>query len=553
MSQRESAAPVSGAGPADATADVVVVGGGGGGLPAALFARWLGDEVILLEKAPELGGTAKKAAFWYWIPNNRSMQEAGIEDPEEDFLHYTARLSRPQQYDPDSATLGLSEWEHAQIRAIYESASPAAELLAERDALPYRWCEAVPDYWSELPQDKAPTGRVLVPEGARPTMSDGGQVGIRTMSAAAERDGVDIRLSHRVQRLVIDGGAVVGVEATNASGETVRVAARKAVIFASGGFTHDKELRANFLSAPVYGGCAANTNEGDFVRIGGAAGAQLRNMNQAWMCPVPLEAAVAGDPSLSGMFSVAGDSMLFVDKTGRRVVNEKLPYNELAQMFFQWDPLRGEYPNLVLIQVWDQRSQEHSASDEYGRLIVGDTGASDAHVLRGETLAELETAVRERLARYAQVTGGLTLADGWADTLRASIARFNELAETGVDTDFGRGERAVQQLFNGDVREEPGRTNPTMWPLSGDGPYYAALVTGGTLDTKGGPKATPDGQIVDDMDQPIPGLYGVGNCVASPSARAYWAGGATLGPIIAFAYRAANAAHLEPVHEEALT
>ena len=290
MIERESAAPV-GAGPAHATADVVVVGGGGGGLPAALFARWLGDEVILLEKAPELGGTAKKAAFWYWIPNNRPMREAGIEDPEEDFLHYTARLSRPQQYDPSSPTLGLSDWEHAQIRAIYASASPAAELLAERDALPYRWCEAVPDFWSELEQDKAPTGRVLVPEGARATMSDGGEVGIRTMSAAAERDGVDVRVSHRVQRLVIERGAVVGVEATTAAGETLRVAARKAVIFASGGFTHDPELRANFLSAPVYGGCAANTNEGDFVRIGAAAGAQLRNMNPAWMCPVPLEAA----------------------------------------------------------------------------------------------------------------------------------------------------------------------------------------------------------------------------------------------------------------------
>jgi 3-oxosteroid 1-dehydrogenase len=268
------------------------------------------------------------------------------------------------------------------------------------------------------------------------------------------------------------------------------------------------------------------------------------------MCPVPLEAALERRPELSGMFSVAGDSMLFVDKTGRRVVNEKLPYNELAQTFFQWDPLRGEYPNLVLIQVWDQRSQEHSASDEYGRLIVGDTGASDAHVLRGETLEELGEAVRERLARYASVTGGLALTDDWADTLGASIARFNSLAATGVDSDFGRGERAVQQLFNGDVREEPGRSNPTLWPLSESGPYYAALVTGGTLDTKGGPKATPDGQIVDDMDQPIPGLYGVGNCVASPSARAYWAGGATLGPIIAFAYRAAQAAHSEPVREE---
>jgi 3-oxosteroid 1-dehydrogenase len=549
MNERESAAPVINGGPFDVTADVVVVGGGGGGLPAALFSRWLGDEVILLEKADELGGTAKKAAFWYWIPNNRSMQEAGIEDPEADFLHYTARLSRPQQYDPSSPTLGLSEWEHGQIRAIYESASPAAELLAERDALPYRWCEAVPDYWSELPEDKAPTGRVLVPEGARATMSDGGQVGVRTMSAAAERDGVDIRVSHRVQRLVTDRGGVVGVEASGPDG-TVRVGARKAVIFASGGFTHDTELRANFLSAPVYGGCAAITNEGDFVRIGSAAGAQLRNMSQAWMCPVPLEAAVERRPELSGMFSVAGDSMLFVDKTGRRVVNEKLPYNELAQTFFQWDPLRGEYPYLVLIQVWDQRSQEHSASDEYGRLIVGDTGASDAHVLRGETLSELADAVRERLASYANVTGGLTLADDWADTLGASITRFNELAATGVDTDFGRGERAVQQLFNGDVKEEPGRSNPTLWPLSESGPYYAALVTGGTLDTKGGPKATPDGQIVDDMDRPIGGLYGVGNCVASPSARAYWAGGATLGPIIAFAYRAANAAHLEPVREE---
>lgn len=68
-----------------------------------------------------------------------------------------------------------------------------------------------------------------------------------------------------------------------------------------------------------------------------------------------------------------------------------------------------------------------------------------------------------------------------------------------------------------------------MWPISDSGPYYAALVTVGTLDTKVGPKVTPDGQAVDDTGEPIPGLYGVGNCVASPSAQAYWAGGATLG------------------------
>jgi hypothetical protein len=50
------------------------------------------------------------------------------------------------------------------------------------------------------------------------------------------------------------------------------------------------------------------------------------------------------------------------------------------------------------------------------------------------------------------------------------------------------------------------------------------------------------------MGNAIAGLYGVGNCVASASARAYWAGGATLGPILAFAYLAARSAHKELPH-----
>jgi 3-oxosteroid 1-dehydrogenase len=51
--------------------------------------------------------------------------------------------------------------------------------------------------------------------------------------------------------------------------------------------------------------------------------------------------------------------------------------------------------------------------------------------------------------------------------------------------------------------------------------------------------------VLDVSGNPIKGLYGIGNCVASASARAYWAGGGTLGPILAFAYRAANTAHTE--------
>jgi 3-oxosteroid 1-dehydrogenase len=551
VAARGPAAPAA-AGAFDAAADVVVVGGGGGGLPAALFSRWLGNEVLLLEKADRLGGTANKAAFWYWVPNNEPMRALGWTDAEDDFLRYVARLSRPHRYDPASPTLGLTAWEYEMCRAIYESASPATELLRERDALPYRHCAEVPDYWSQLPEDKAPKGRVLVPLEARESMSDGGAVGIRTMSAAARRDGVEVRLSHRVQRVVVDGGAVAGVEAETPDGTVHRIRARKAVIFATGGFTHDSDLRSNFLNVPVLGGCAAMTNEGDFVAIATAVGAQLRNMNYAWMCPIPLEKAVSHDPAMSGMFSVAGDSMIFVNAAGRRVTNEKLPYNELAQSFFRWDPVTGSYPHLVLIQIWDQRSQDHSASDEYGRLIVP-PGTDDSHVVRGDTLDDLARGLAERLDRYAGVTGGLRLSSDFTTTLAATIERFNGFAAAGIDEDFHRGEAPVQLLFNGLVREESGQKNPTMWPISATGPYYAALVTGGTLDTKGGPRTNPDGQVLDDAGQPIAGLYGVGNCVASASAQAYWAGGATLGPIIAFAYRAARSADRQPARSDPAT
>jgi hypothetical protein len=541
---RKSAAPAAAKGKFDGEFDVIVVGSGIAGLATALFSRWHGNKVLVLEKASQLGGTTRKAAFWYWVPNNAAMRAAGTKDPKKDCIRYMARLSRPEMYNADAPRLGMPEWEYSQYEAIYDNASTATELLSKKGALEYRHCDFVPDYWAELPEDKAPKGRVLLPKGARETMSDGGEVAVKTMSAAAKKDGVDIRASHRVQRVIKNAkGEIIGVEADTAKGKK-RFFARKAVVFCTGGFTHNVELRKNYLSAPVYGGCAALSNEGDFIYIASTVSAQLRNMNYAWMCPIVFEKAMARDPGLIGTFSPCGDSMIYVNKEGQRVANEKLAYNEMAQVFFQWDGARSEYPNLLLIAVWDQRSQEHSASDEYGRFIVP-PGTDDAHVIKGATLAALSEAIGERLARYAQVTGGLKLAPDFEKTLAASIQRFNGFAASGRDFDFRRGERQVEHLFNGAVAPSPSAPNPTMFPISEEGPFYAALLTGGNLDTKGGPKTNVSGQVLDDQDKPIAGLYGVGNCVASASARAYWAGGATIGPILAFAHLAAAAAHKE--------
>ncbi|MBN9621375.1 MAG: FAD-binding protein, partial [Actinobacteria bacterium] len=368
------------------------------------------------------------------------------------------------------------------------------------------------------------------------------------MSKAAAEAGVDIRTGHRVQRLILDDdNAVVGLVATTVDGQELRVGARKAVVFGSGGFTHDKDLRDNFLAVPAYGGCAARTNEGDFVRIGAAAGAQLRNMQYAWRTPINLHKAVEKDPDMQGTFAVAGDSMICVNYKGERPLNEKLPYNEFVQRMYDWDPLNCDFPNRVLIQVWDQHSQDNSAIDYFGNSIVPD-GVDDSHVIKGDTLAELARNVGERLERFRGETGDLTLAPDFLEKLEVSVARWNEMAADEVDKDLGRGSREVElTVFAGPLSDADKETkNPVMHAISDQGPYYASLLIGGTLDTKGGPRINTYAQVVDDRDEPITGLYGVGNCVASASARAYWAGGGTLGPMIAFAYRASQAIAEQP-------
>ena len=195
---------------------------------------------------------------------------------------------------------------------------------------------------------------------------------------------------------------------------------------------------------------------------------------------------------------------------------------------------------------WDEHSQENSALEFFGSSIVP-ADSDQSHYIRGNTLEELAANIAQRLVPLRSLTGGLELADDFVGNLRAAVSRWNDMAEKGVDEDFHRGERPVElYVFGGPVGDEPEKKNPLMYPISTAGPYYACLLAGGTLDTKGGPKVTPNAQVVDDLDRPIPGLYGVGNCVAGATARAYWAGGSTLGPMIGFAQRAAQSIHAEP-------
>lgn len=68
--------------------DFVVVGSGAGSLCAALVMRQAGKRVLVLEKAPLLGGTTATSGGVMWIPNNPYMKEQGISDSREQALAY---------------------------------------------------------------------------------------------------------------------------------------------------------------------------------------------------------------------------------------------------------------------------------------------------------------------------------------------------------------------------------------------------------------------------------------------------------------------------------
>ena len=136
-------------------------------------------------------------------------------------------------------------------------------------------------------------------------------------------------------------------------------------------------------------------------------------------------------------------------------------------------------------------------------------GADDAHVIRGETLEELAAGDRRaRSTRYAAVTGGLALADG----LRRRRCRRTHRALQRLRRDRARTRTSaaasapVEQLFNGAVKEEPGRTNPTMWPIADDGPVLRRARHRRHARHQGRPEApTPTARSLDDIGPADPG------------------------------------------------
>ncbi len=538
----------------DFDADVLVVGTGGAGFSAAITAAAQGASVVMFERNDHIGGTTGASGGTAWIPNNRSLRDQGKQDPRDDALRYMCRLSYPQYYFADHPTLGLPAGAYELIETFYDNGSEAIDFLTEagvfdlvadtRDPDPDNPMEmpsgnllaGFPDYGAELDEEKLATGRHLFPTPGKPGM-------VEQLELGAEQHGVEIAMEHQAATLLCnEEGEVAGLE-LRYKHLTVLARARKAVIFASGGYAHNAELVERYLPGRVYGTCSTLGATGDFVRIGQAVGAQLGNMKNAWWKQVPLEAALRS-PTPPSVWMPWGDSMIHVNKYGHRVVNEKMAYHDRSQIHAVYDPSKREYPNQVLFMVYDDAVASSEAMEGMRQPLPFPGEAEPSFVMKGETWEDLAAKIDARLAELGEETGGLRLDASFSANLAETIERFNGFARTGEDLDFNRGDAPIGRAWNGPNRE--GAPNPTIAEFAEDGPYRCIIVCAGMLDTNGGPVTNPRGQVIDAAGAPIPGLYGAGNCVASPAGQGYWGPGATIGLGITFGHLAGRHAAAEP-------
>ena len=522
----------------DEVADVVVVGTGAAGLAAAVAAASRGASVVVLESAGVPGGTTAKSGGTAWIPNNHLMRERGVADDRAAALRYMARRAHPDRYDPDRTDLGLDAADLALLAAFYDRGAEALADLVAVGAMEAHYDGDTPDY--HLEDNAVPYGRRVAQRGTT-AEGAGGPALIDGLLARAAALGATVRLGHRVVDVLANGaGAVVGVEA-RAGHRTVLVRARRGVVFGSGGFTHNRALADRYLRGRIYGGCATAHSRGDFVPIGARLGAALGNMENAWWHQVPLEQALRTPEVVDGIWVPYGDAMVQVNRYGVRVVDEKAPYNERTKVHFAVDPATGEQPNRVLLHCYDDRAARDPSPMRYP---VPPPGETVDYVISADNWAALAGRVDRRLADLAGPTGGVRLADGFVANVEATVARFNGFARRGVDDDFGRGTLPISRKWNfPNLDRSP---NPTMRPFPADGPFHCILLVAGALDTKGGPRTNPAAQVVDADGRPIPGLYGAGNCVASPAGQGYWGAGGTIGLALAFGWLAGCGAAAEP-------
>jgi 3-oxosteroid 1-dehydrogenase len=544
----------------DETCDFVVIGSGGGSMAAALLMRSLGKSVVVLEKTDLVGGTTARSGGVMWIPNNRFMKAAGIDDSADKANAYLDAL-----VGDDPTALGATV---VRRRAYVAQAPEMLEFLI-RQGLKFRRGPTWPDYYDELPGGSA-QGRCVVAQifdanklgpwksKLRPTFVPVpinieeamqlpwvkksnkarlammrvavrvalykalGKSGVSAGNAlqgqmlhAAIKAGVDVRVNAAVRQILLDKDRVAGVAVTIDGAERT-IGAKLGVLINAGGFAHNQAMRDRYMpGTKAEWTSVASGDTGEMIEEAIRLGAATAQMDAAIGAQIAAPPGPVRDikPIVQG--EATKPHSIVVDQSGQRYMNEAGSYVDFCLGMFERHKATPAIPSWLVL--------DSQFINSYALLNTPGPNKPPAWFDSG-------------FMKKADTLEGLAAATGMdATVLKASIDRFNGFARAGKDEDFNRGGNVYQQ-WQGDPYHAPSHSLGTLEL----GPFYALQVFPGDVGTYGGVVTDEHARVLKADGVPIAGLYATGASTASALGRREPAAGGSVGPSFVWGYVAAK-------------
>ena len=284
-----------------------------------------------------------------------------------------------------------------------------------------------------------------------------------------------------IQLLREGEGRVTGVVGRSVSGDYVRFDARKAVVLCTGDYGADREMVQKYLNWNDLKDlkCAYEpaVNTGDGHKMGMAIGAAIDDPPH---CPMMFDWSVWAE---RGLFNLTRQPWLYVNIQGERFMNEDLPWGyECNQLLrqpngFAWSVWDGKYD-----EEWPQMRSQCCKNMGEPTYLWNPNQLMEA-IKKGNVLTAESI---ESLADKMEVP---------TDTLRQTVARYNELARNRRDIDFGK---------------HPERMTTIEKPL-----FYACKMESRYMVILSGLQVNTALQVLDTQRKAIQGLYAAGNVSGS--------------------------------------
>ena len=333
------------------TVPLIVIGAGGCGLSAALAARDLGVEVLVLERDPTPLGTTAMSTGLIPAAGTPEQGEAGIDDNP---ARFAADIQKKAENGADPAVVAM---------LAAESADTVAWLKAAH-ALPLTLLE----------------GFVYPGHSVRRMYGMPNRSGAELMAGlegAAIAAGADILTDATVTALYADGDTITGVRLERPDGAIERIGCR-ALILACCGFAGNQEMVLRYipeLERAVFHGHPGN--KGDAIRWGLALGAAVGDIHA-----YQGHGGLAAGHNVTINWPAITEGGFQVNLHGARFSDESTGYSDQAVKIIA-------QPDHLAWTVFDQRCHAVMMQFEDFQQAIA-AGA----VMRGESVAELAAACR---------------------------------------------------------------------------------------------------------------------------------------------------------------